>query len=81
MNQDSTMLERVVLGEQVKEHIMEAILNGDFGSGDRLVAGSLARQLGISQAPVREALRDLVLLGFIETEPLASSDSPRARAK
>ncbi len=29
----------------------------------------MARQLGVSQAPVREAIRDLVLLGFLETQP------------
>jgi DNA-binding GntR family transcriptional regulator len=69
MSQDTSLLGRVVLGDQVKEHIVEAILNGEFKSGERLVASTVARRLGVSQAPVREALRDLVLLGFLETEP------------
>ncbi|MBN1659506.1 MAG: GntR family transcriptional regulator [Anaerolineae bacterium] len=81
MNRDNNMLERVVLGDQVKEHIMEAILNGDFKPGDRLVASSLARRLGVSQAPVREALRDLVLLGFIETEPFKGTSVRSFTAK
>jgi DNA-binding GntR family transcriptional regulator len=62
-------LGRVVLGDQVKEYVIEAIMSGEFQPGDRVVASSLARRLGVSQAPVREAIRDLVLLGFLETEP------------
>ncbi len=59
-------LGRVVLGDQVKEYVIEAIMSGEFEPGDRVVASSLARRLGVSQAPVREAIRDLVLLGFLE---------------
>lgn len=62
-------LPRVVLSDRVKEYIVNAVLNGDLEPGDRIVESSLARQLGVSQAPVREAIRDLVLLGFLETQP------------
>src|SRR5918996_1265401 len=37
--------------------------------GERLVETRLARELGTSQAPVREALRDLELLRLVESEP------------
>lgn len=60
---------RVVLSDRVKEYIVEAVLSGEFRPGDRIVESSMARDLGVSQAPVREAIRDLVLLGFLETEP------------
>jgi DNA-binding GntR family transcriptional regulator len=63
------LLPRVVLSDQVKAFIMDAIMSGEFQPGDRVVESSLARQLGVSQAPVREAIRDLVLMGFLETEP------------
>jgi len=66
---DEVSLPRVVLSDRVKEFIVEAILDGEFKPGDRIVESSLARRLGVSQAPVREAIRDLVLLGFLETEP------------
>lgn len=66
---DEIPLPRVVLSDQVKEFIVEAILGGELKPGDRIVESSLARRLGVSQAPVREAIRDLVLLGFLETEP------------
>ena len=62
-------LRHVVLREQVKDFIMEAILGGEFKPGDRVVESALARRLGVSQAPVREALRDLVMMGFLEAEP------------
>ena len=60
---------RVVLREQVKELILQRILNGTYKPGERLVETRIAAELGTSQAPVREALRDLELLRFVESEP------------
>lgn len=68
-NSEGRHLPRVVLSDRVKEYIVEAVLSGELGPGDRIVESSMARELGVSQAPVREAIRDLVLLGFLETEP------------
>jgi DNA-binding GntR family transcriptional regulator len=60
---------RTVLREQVKELLLERILAGVYRPGDRLVETRIAQELGTSQAPVREALRDLELLRFVESEP------------
>jgi DNA-binding GntR family transcriptional regulator len=60
---------RVVLRDQVKGLILERILNGEYAPGDRLVETRIAQELGTSQAPVREALRDLELLRFVDSEP------------
>lgn len=60
---------RTVLREQVKDVLLERILRGDLAPGERLVETRLARELGTSQAPVREALRDLELLRLVESEP------------
>jgi DNA-binding GntR family transcriptional regulator len=60
---------RVVLSDRVKEFIVEAVLSGELKPGERIVESSMARDLGVSQAPVREAIRDLVLLGFLESQP------------
>jgi DNA-binding GntR family transcriptional regulator len=60
---------RVVLREQVKELILQRILTGVYEPGDRLVETRIAQELGTSQAPVREALRDLELLRFVESAP------------
>ncbi len=68
-NNENNPLPRIALSDRVKEYIIEAVLNGELKTGDRIVESSMARQLGVSQAPVREAIRDLVLLGFLETQP------------
>jgi DNA-binding GntR family transcriptional regulator len=60
---------RVVLREQVKELMLARILDGSYAPGERLVETRIAQELGTSQAPVREALRDLELLRFVESEP------------
>lgn len=63
------MIQRVVLSEQVKEEILDDILSGRVKPGDRLVESQIAKRMGISQSPVREALRDLVAMRFVEVEP------------
>jgi DNA-binding GntR family transcriptional regulator len=57
---------RAVLGDQVKDHLLSAILAGDYPPGARIVETRVARELGVSQSPVREALRDLAALGVVE---------------
>lgn len=62
-------LSRSVLREQVKELIIERILDGTYQPGQRVVELALTQELGVSQAPVREALRDLEAMRFIESQP------------
>jgi DNA-binding GntR family transcriptional regulator len=57
------------LREQIKDVILHRILDGDYEPGARLVETRIAQELGVSQAPVREALRDLEQLGCIVHEP------------
>jgi DNA-binding GntR family transcriptional regulator len=64
---------RTVLREQVKDVLLERILRGELEPGERLVETRLARELGTSQTPVREALRDLELLRLVESEPFRGS--------
>jgi DNA-binding GntR family transcriptional regulator len=66
---DNGTLSRVVLGDQVTEFVIEAIMNGEYRPGDRVVASALGKRLGVSQAPVREAMRELVQRGFLESQP------------
>ncbi len=60
------LISRSVLSDQVKDHLLQAILAGHYAPGSRIVETRVARELGISQAPVREALRDLEALGVVE---------------
>jgi DNA-binding GntR family transcriptional regulator len=63
------IVSRTVLREQVKEVLLERILTHVYGPGDRLVETRIAQELGVSQAPVREALRELETLRFVESSP------------
>lgn len=60
-------ISRMILSDQVKDHLLQAILDGRYPPGGRIVETRVARELGTSQAPVREALRDLEALGLVET--------------
>jgi DNA-binding GntR family transcriptional regulator len=64
-----TAIARTVLREQVKDILLQRIIRGELQAGDRLVETRIAQELGTSQAPVREALRDLELLRLVESEP------------
>jgi DNA-binding GntR family transcriptional regulator len=64
---------RQVLSAQVKDRILQWILEGELAPGSRIVETRVARRLGTSQAPVREALRDLASLGFVDIRPYQGS--------
>jgi DNA-binding GntR family transcriptional regulator len=60
---------RSVLAELVRDRLLEGILDGSYPPDSRIVETSVARELGTSQAPVREALRVLATLGVVEITP------------
>jgi DNA-binding GntR family transcriptional regulator len=53
----------------VTETLRNAILNGELIPGTRLVIEDLAKQLGVSPIPVREALQQLDADGYVAIEP------------
>jgi DNA-binding GntR family transcriptional regulator len=63
------LLLRSVLADQVRDRLLEAILSGEYAPDSRIVETQVARDLGTSQAPVREALRGLEALGVVEITP------------
>jgi DNA-binding GntR family transcriptional regulator len=60
---------REMLSSKIKDRILQLILEGELKPGDRLVETRIARELEVSQSPVREAIRDLAGVGFLEIEP------------
>lgn len=66
-------LPRTVLRDEVKELVMERILEGTYVPGERIIESALAQEFGVSQAPVREALRDLEAIRMVESEPYRGS--------
>src|SRR5688500_3912675 len=65
----SRPLERRVFREEIREQLIEDILGGRLLPGSRIVETRIAQQFGVSQGPVREALRDLELFGFVVSSP------------
>jgi DNA-binding GntR family transcriptional regulator len=60
---------RRALRHDVRDGLVRSIMNAEYGPGDRLIEMNLAREYGTSQGPVREALRELEVLGFVRSEP------------
>ena len=57
----------------MSQYIKETILTGELKPGDRIVESRLAQELGVSQAPVREALRELEFSGLVEQKPFSGT--------
>ena len=53
---------------QVCQYIPGKILSGEYPDGYRLIETKIAKDFGISQSPVREALRELEVMGLVETK-------------
>lgn len=53
----------------IRKSLTERILNGTYPPDTRLTELSIAEEFGTSQAPVREALRELEAAGFVVSEP------------
>jgi DNA-binding GntR family transcriptional regulator len=65
----TTPFNRSSLREQIKDVILQRIVEGSMEPGSRIVETRIAQELGVSQGPVREALRDLEQLGCVVHEP------------
>ena len=57
------------LRQRLKDALLRRILNGGYKAGERLTELRIAEEFGTSQAPVREALRDLESTGLVVTRP------------
>ncbi|MCR9134450.1 MAG: GntR family transcriptional regulator [Alphaproteobacteria bacterium] len=54
---------------QIARKLRELIVYGNVSPGERLTETDLARRLGVSRAPLREAIRELVESGLVESIP------------
>src|SRR5258708_9373283 len=62
-------IDRRRLGDLAYEEVRKRIVSGDFPMGSRLNEVRLANDLGVSRAPVREALRRLSEEGLVVERP------------
>jgi DNA-binding GntR family transcriptional regulator len=66
---NSSPLLRESTSARLRTLILQRIIDGQYPPGHRLKELQLAREFNTSQAPVREALRELEATGVIESEP------------
>ena len=64
-----SVLTRQSLKDQIKTILIDRIVDGELVPGDRIKELKIAKEFGTSQAPVREAIRCLETLGYIEHIP------------
>lgn len=57
----------------IRKYIQNLITKGIYKPSDRIVETKLAKELGVSQAPVREAILELVLMGMLEERPYSGT--------
>ncbi len=65
--------DRRCMRDHIRDSLLQRILDGHYAAGQRLVELNLAREFQVSQAPVREALRELEAMGWIESERYCGS--------
>jgi DNA-binding GntR family transcriptional regulator len=71
--QPTKTLSRTLLSDQIYDVLIDAIAAGRLEPGQRLVESEIARQLSVSQAPVREALKRLAHGGMVLQLPRRGS--------
>lgn len=57
------------LADQIARHLSELIIHAELKPGERIIEDKLARELGVSRSPLREALRMLEKDGLVELMP------------
>lgn len=73
MEKLAALPQRKVFREEIRNAIRDAIFAGELRPGDKIIETFWAKELGVSQGPVREAIRDLEALGLVETVPFKGS--------
>ena len=69
LNIETSPIKPVSLRHRIVEVIRQAITSGDLGPGDRIVELQLAKQLGVGNTAVREALFELERAGLVTRIP------------
>jgi DNA-binding GntR family transcriptional regulator len=68
-----TALSQELLSDKVYDIVRSSILDGSRPPGSRIVESELARSLGVSQAPVRDAIKQLGHEGLVTSLPRRGS--------
>jgi DNA-binding GntR family transcriptional regulator len=63
-----TAIKRVCMRDRIRDVLVARILDGTYPAGLQLKELTLAREFNVSQAPIREALRELEGTGLVTSE-------------
>lgn len=63
------IIERATYKDYVIEYIYDGLQESRYRPGDKITESHIARELGISRAPIREALTELVGAGLLVYKP------------
>ena len=74
-------LTRKVLRDDVHDALLQMLLRGRFAPGESLSIDHVARQLGVSPTPVREALVELEHTGLVTRAALRGFRRGRLRQR
>lgn len=58
-----------LLSQKVYRVLKAEIIKGSLKPGTKLLEGKIAKQMGVSRTPIREALRELAAEGFVKMSP------------
>lgn len=62
-------MEREPLRDGIRRHLLEGIVTGKLGPGDRIRLAATAEEIGVSMTPLRESLVQLEREGFVRSDP------------
>lgn len=62
-------MEREPLRDGIRRHLLEGIVTGRLGPGDRIRLAATAEEIGVSMTPLRESLVQLERDGFVRSDP------------
>jgi len=62
--------------DQVVDHVYQLFLTNELHPGDQLKETVLAEQMGISRAPIREAMKELIMDGLVDYRPQVGNFIP-----
>ncbi len=62
-------IQRVSISQQIRENLLDRIARGRLQPGDRVIEAQVASKMNVSSIPVREAIRELVAMGILQSAP------------
>jgi len=67
--------------DQVVDYVYQLLLSGELKPGGQIKESLLAEQMGISRAPIREAMKELIMNGLVDYRPQVGNFIPTLSAK